>query len=99
MIRIMHPRYSRRYEALRLHSKRLQSHDPALILIHRYNVVFCPCAFELYPEDLDCAVACLLHRVDDLLVLEFEAWLLDLFDVVASDELLQVIYEKVLATI
>lgn len=77
----------------RLHAESLESYHSALLLIHTHDIVFCPCAAELHPENLDLPISCLLHRIDDRLVLALEARLLDLFDLlVTSYEFFQAVY-------
>lgn len=72
--------------SLRLHSKSFEAHDPAFLVIDCHNVVLCPRALELHPEDLYGAVPGFLHRLHDLFVLAFEAGVLNLFYVGVSDE-------------
>jgi hypothetical protein len=53
----------------RLHTQRLQPNNPSFLLIHTNNIVFRPRPINLHLEHLDLSIPCLLHRIDDLLIL------------------------------
>jgi hypothetical protein len=82
----------------RLNTQRLQSHKLSTLLIDRYHVVLRPCTLQINPEHLDLPITYLLDRVKHILILRLEALLLDLFNFILTQQLLQVTYASLAAT-
>jgi hypothetical protein len=80
----------------RLHAQRLQPNNPSFFPIHTNYIILRPGPINLYLEHLDLSISCLLHRVDDLLILAVETFgLVFLYIFVAAEQLLQVICSDV----